>query len=110
MIRSPGNFLASVELHEGRQAGDLFDATLTPIDSTGLALSAAVPGASIGPDPADPANLRKRVFVFGPEAALLKGNAFRFDARLASDGRTVSGRCQRLARLESSEDMDRTQK
>jgi sugar lactone lactonase YvrE len=91
VVRNAAGVTARVEVPVGRSAADLAGVTLTTINSSGSQLSAPFPGADLGPDPADPANPRRRAFGFGLEPALLGGGAFRLVGRFATDSRWLSG-------------------
>jgi hypothetical protein len=89
--RNAGGVTARVELYDARLASDLSNVTLRTIDpATRFQAFETFPGTDLGPDPADPTNVHKRVFGFGLQAALLAGEAFRFQALFASDGKSLS--------------------
>jgi sugar lactone lactonase YvrE len=67
----------------GKMAGE------PTVDASGH-LTPSVAGTDLGPDPADPLNVQKRVFGFGPSSALPAGQAYRLEWAFAG-GRNGSG-------------------
>jgi sugar lactone lactonase YvrE len=86
-----GNVEARLEVDATRDASTLASVTLRTVDASGQPtvravdasgqsiLDPPVPGTDLGPDPADSTNVQKRVFGFGPNAALQAGQAFRLE-------------------------------
>jgi sugar lactone lactonase YvrE len=86
-----GNVEARLEVGASRDATALASVRLRTVDASGQVTSDAVPETDdLGPDPADPTNVHKRVFGFGPNATLLAGQAFRLEW-VFQDGKHGSG-------------------
>ena len=90
VVRSAGNVIAQVTVHQGRSVADLSNVTLTAIDAMGQPVSTAFAG-----NPAALGNPHVRTFHFASDAVLLATEGLRLDGLFATDGRRVSGDCAR---------------